>query len=122
MTSLQAIRHRCPILKINGSQLQGQMPRNRKVCSKNGLIASVVAVNDTVALARDDCHNDRTEIKVVELYYNQNLMLSSLMMRPGNRFGSFISVSLTKVQGRIIGRFWPLKLAKALVMYYRKVP
>ena len=38
------------------------------VCSKNGLIASEFAIKDPVALARDDCHNDRTKVKVVELY------------------------------------------------------
>ena len=38
-----------------------------------------------------------------------------MVMRPGNGFGSFISVSLTDVQGHKIGQFWPLKLAKVLV-------
>ena len=97
-------------LTYSGESLRSQVLSG--VCSKNGLIASEVAVNDPVALARDDCHNNRTKIKVVELYLNQNSKLSSLVMRPGDGFDSFISVSLTEVQGRKIGRFWPLKLAK----------
>jgi len=38
------------------------------VCSKNGLITSEVAVNHPVILAPDDCHNNRTKIKVIKLY------------------------------------------------------
>ena len=63
------------------------------VCSKNGLIASKVAANDPVALAPDDCHKNRTKIKVVELYWNQNSTLSSLVMRPRDGFDSFISLT-----------------------------
>ena len=35
--------------------------------SKNGLIASELAVDDPTALARDDCRNDRTKVNIVEL-------------------------------------------------------
>ena len=38
------------------------------VYSENGLIASEFAIEDRTALACDVCHNDRTKVKVVELY------------------------------------------------------
>ena len=38
------------------------------VVSENGLIASEFAVDNPVALVRDDCRNDRTKVKVVQLY------------------------------------------------------
>ena len=92
------------------------------VCSENGLIASEFAVDNPVALVRDDCRNDRTKVKVVQLYQNRNLTLSSLVMIPRDGFNYIISVSPTEVKGRKIGQFWPLKLARSLVVYLRKVP
>ena len=43
-------------------------PEKLLITSENGLIASEFAVDNPVALVRDDCRNDRTKVKVVQLY------------------------------------------------------
>ena len=60
------IKISAPTLTYSGKSLGSHLQSG--VCSENRLIASELAVDDPVALARDDCRNDRTKVNVVELY------------------------------------------------------